>query len=109
MKLIVTEKPSVAKDIARVLNVKQSRDGYMQGEKYIITWCVGHLIQLAYPEEYDPKYKSWNINDLPIFPRQFKYAVNESTKKQYEIVKALMNRDDVDELICATDAGREGQ
>lgn len=109
MKLIVTEKPSVAKDIARVLNIKQSRDGYMQGSEYIITWCVGHLIQLAYPEEYDPKYKSWNINDLPIFPRQFKYAVNESTKKQYEIVKVLMNRGDVDELICATDAGREGQ
>lgn len=109
MKLIVTEKPSVAKDIAGVLNIKQSRDGYMQGEEYIITWCVGHLIQLAYPEEYDSRYKAWNINDLPIFPKQFKYSVNESTKKQYEIVKSLMNRDDVDELICATDAGREGQ
>ena len=81
----------------------------MQGEEYIITWCVGHLIQLAYPEEYDSRYKAWNINDLPIFPKQFKYSVNESTKKQYEIVKSLMNRDDVDELICATDAGREGQ
>ncbi len=109
MKLIVTEKPSVAKDIAGVLNIKQSRDGYIQGAEYIITWCVGHLIQLAYPEEYDSRYKAWNINDLPIFPRQFKYSVNESTKKQYEIVRALMNRDDVDELICATDAGREGQ
>ncbi|NYB73226.1 DNA topoisomerase 3 [Sedimentibacter hydroxybenzoicus DSM 7310] len=109
MKLIVTEKPSVAKDIAGVLNIKQSRDGYIQGEEYIITWCVGHLIQLSYPEEYDSRYKAWNINDLPIFPKQFKYSVNESTKKQYEIVKSLMNRDDVDELICATDAGREGQ
>ncbi len=109
MKLIVTEKPSVAKDIARVLNIKQSKDGFMQGAEYIITWCVGHLIQLSYPEEYNPKYKYWNINDLPIFPHQFKYTVNESTKKQYEIVKNLMQRDDIDELICATDAGREGQ
>lgn len=109
MKLIVTEKPSVAKDIAKVLNIKKSRDGYMENNEYIITWCVGHLIQLAYPEEYAPKYKAWNINDLPIFPRQFKYMVNPSTAKQYEIVKSLMLNDRVDEIICATDAGREGQ
>jgi DNA topoisomerase-3 len=109
MKLIITEKPSVAKDIARVLNINKTRDGYMENDQYIITWCVGHLIQLAYPEEYDPKFKSWNINDLPIFPRQFKYMVNPATEKQYEIVKRLMLSDSVDELICATDAGREGQ
>jgi len=109
MKLIVTEKPSVAKDIARVLNIKRSRDGFMESQEYIITWCVGHLIQLSYPEEYDPKYKSWNVNDLPIFPRQFKYMVNPSTQKQYETVKALMLDDRTDEIICATDAGREGQ
>lgn len=109
MKLIVTEKPSVAKDIARVLNINMSRDGYMENNEYIITWCVGHLIQLAYPEEYAPKYKSWNINDLPIFPKQFKYMVNPSTAKQYETVKSLMLSDTVDEIICATDAGREGQ
>lgn len=109
MKLIVTEKPSVAKDIAKVLNINRSRDGYMENNEYIITWCVGHLIQLAYPEEYDSKYKSWNINDLPIFPRQFKYTVNPSTEKQYEIVKKLMLSDSIDEVICATDAGREGQ
>ncbi|MGD9566735.1 MAG: DNA topoisomerase 3 [Sedimentibacter sp.] len=109
MKLIVTEKPSVAKDIAKVLHINKSRDGYMENNEYIITWCVGHLIQLAYPEEYDPKYKSWNVNDLPIFPRQFKYAVNPSTEKQYETVKKLMLSESVDEIICATDAGREGQ
>lgn len=109
MKLIVTEKPSVAKDIAKVLNINKIRDGYMENNEYIITWCVGHLIQLAYPEEYDPKYKSWNINDLPIFPRQFKYMVNPSTAKQYETVKTLMLSNNVEEVICATDAGREGQ
>lgn len=109
MKLIVTEKPSVAKDIARVLNINKARDGYMENSEYIITWCVGHLIQLAYPEAYEPKYKVWNINDLPIFPRQFKYMVNPSTEKQYKIVKCLMLSDTVEEIICATDAGREGQ
>lgn len=109
MKLIVTEKPSVAKDIAKVLNISKTRDGYMENSEYVITWCVGHLIQLAYPEEYDPKYKGWNINDLPIFPRQFKYMINPSTAKQYETVKSLMLSDAVDEIICATDAGREGQ
>ena len=109
MKLIVTEKPSVAKDIARVLNIKRSRDGYMESQEYIITWCVGHLIQLSYPEAYNPKYKSWNINDLPIFPRPFKYTANPSTEKQYEIVKKLMLDDNIEEIICATDAGREGQ
>ncbi len=109
MKLIVTEKPSVAKDIARVLNIRSPRDGYMENQEYIITWCVGHLIQLSYPEAYDPKYKRWNIRDLPIFPRRFKYTVNPHTKKQYETVKSLMLDDRVDELICATDAGREGQ
>jgi len=108
MKLIVTEKPSVAKDIARVLNINRSRDGYIESQDYKITWCVGHLIQLSYPEEYDPKYKSWNVNDLPIFPRQFKYMVNPSTEKQFETVKRLMLDDSIDEIICATDAGREG-
>lgn len=109
MKLIVTEKPSVAKDIAKVLSISKTRDGYMENNEYIITWCVGHLIQLSYPEEYDPKYKSWNINDLPIFPAQFKYMINPSTAKQYETVKTLMLNDKVEEIICATDAGREGQ
>ena len=109
MKLIVTEKPSVAKDIARVLYINTSRDGYMENREYIITWCVGHLIQLAYPEEYDSKYKRWNIRDLPIFPNRFKYNVIPQTKKQYETVKSLMLDERVDEIICATDAGREGQ
>jgi DNA topoisomerase-3 len=109
MKLIITEKPSVAKDIANVLGINKRENGYMTGNGYIVTWCVGHLIQLAMPEEYDPKFKSWNLDTLPILPSKFKYTVNESTKQQYEIVKRLMNSENVDELICATDAGREGQ
>jgi len=109
MKLIITEKPSVAKDIANVLGINKRENGYMTGNGYIVTWCVGHLIQLAMPEEYDQKLKSWNLDTLPIFPNKFKYTVNESTKQQYEIVKRLMNSENVDELICATDAGREGQ
>jgi len=109
MKLIITEKPSVAKDIARVLKVNSSRDGYIEGKECTITWCVGHLIQLSYPEEYNIKYKTWDMNDLPIFPQKFKYSINPSTTKQYEIVKRLMLDEKVTEIVCATDAGREGQ
>lgn len=109
MKLIITEKPSVAKDVARVLGIKKNNNGYMSGNEYYITWCVGHLIQLAMPEEYDKKLKLWDMDTIPIFPKKFKYVINEATKQQYEIVKDLMHRDDVEEIICATDAGREGQ
>lgn len=109
MKLIVTEKPSVAKDIARVLKINNLRDGYIEGREYIITWCIGHLIQLSYPEEYNPRYKAWNMNDLPIFPGKFKLTANPSTMKQYETVKRLMLDESISEIICATDAGREGQ
>ncbi len=109
MKLIITEKPSVAKDIANVLGINKRGNGYMAGNGYTVTWCVGHLVQLAMPEEYDSKFKTWNMNTLPIFPTKFKYVINESTKEQYDIVKRLMNNEDVDEIICATDAGREGQ
>ncbi len=109
MKLIITEKPSVAKDIANVLGINKRGNGYMAGNGYTVTWCVGHLVLLAMPEEYDSKFKTWNMNTLPIFPTKFKYVINESTKEQYDIVKRLMNNEDVDEIICATDAGREGQ
>ncbi len=109
MKLIITEKPSVAKDIANVLGINKRGNGYMAGNGYTVTWCVGHLVQLAMPEEYDSMFKTWNMNTLPIFPTKFKYVINESTKEQYDIVKRLMNNEDVDEIICATDAGREGQ
>lgn len=109
MKLVVAEKPSVAKDIARVLNVGQARDGYIEGKNCVITWCIGHLIQLSYPEEYNARYKTWNMNDLPIFPPKFKYTINQATEKQYLIVKGLMLDDRIEEIICATDAGREGQ
>ncbi|QSX06419.1 DNA topoisomerase 3 [Sedimentibacter sp. zth1] len=109
MKLIITEKPSVAKDVARVLDINKRNNGYMTGNGYIITWCIGHLIQLAMPEEYDVKLKSWSMDTLPIFPRKFKRVINEATKEQYDIVKRLINSDKIDEVICATDAGREGQ
>ena len=109
MKLIITEKPSVAKDIANVLGINKRENGFMSGNGYIVTWCVGHLVQLAMPEEYDPKLRAWNMNTLPIFPTKFKYIINEATKDQYEIVKRLMNSENVEEIICATDAGREGQ
>lgn len=109
MKLIVTEKPSVAIDISKVLGVNNRKDGYIEGKGYIITWCIGHLIQLANPEEYDVKYKKWSFETLPILPEKFIKEVNKQTSKQYNVVKKLMKDKDLKEIICATDAGREGQ
>lgn len=107
--LILAEKPSVARDIAKVLSVKTSKDGYMESDKYIVTWCVGHLVGLAYPTAYDEKYKSWKLEDLPIIPEQMKYEVLEATKKQFKIIKDLLNDKDISAVIIATDAGREGE
>lgn len=109
MKLIITEKPAVACDIGKVLKVNTRKDGYLEGNNYVITWCVGHLIQLAYPGAYDEKYNKWTIEDLPIIPEKFITEVNKSTSKQYYTIKKLMFRDDVDEIICATDSAREGE
>ncbi len=108
-KLIITEKPSVARDIAGVLKVNSRRDGYLEGQDYIITWAVGHLITLFEPEDYDPSLKKWNYNTLPIIPKEIKIKPYEKTVKQLNIIDRLCKRDDVDSLICATDSGREGE
>lgn len=109
MQLVITEKPSVAMSIAKVLGVKNRQNGYIEGNSYIISWCVGHLVGLVSPEIYDEKYKRWNIEDLPIFPKEFKHYVLPKVKKQFSILKTLMNRKDIDEIINACDAGREGE
>lgn len=107
--LILTEKPSVARDIARVLNIKNVKNGYIESDKYIVTWCIGHLVGLAYPSVYDDKYKFWKLEDLPIIPDEFKYQVLEETKEQFYIIKNLLNNNDTSDIIIATDAGREGE
>ena len=109
MQLVIAEKPSVAMSIAKVLGVKNRQNGYIEGNSYIISWCVGHLVGLVSPEFYDEKYKRWNIEDLPIFPKEFKHYVLPKVKKQFSILKTLMNRKDIDEIINACDAGREGE
>ena len=109
MKLVLAEKPSVAQSIAKVLGATKREDGYIEGNGYIVSWCVGHLVELAEPEAYDEKYSKWTYNDLPIFPMDWKYEVSNSTKKQFGILKKLMAREDVANIVCATDAGREGE
>lgn len=108
-KLVITEKPSVAQSIAKVLSATKRCNGYLEGNGYLISWCVGHLVELAPPDHYDESYKKWKKEDLPILPANWKYTVSPGTKKQFNILNDLMNRDDVDSLICATDAGREGE
>jgi len=107
--LIVTEKPSVAMSYAKVLGVQGRQDGYLEGSGYIVSWCIGHLVELAPPSTYDEKYVKWNVADLPILPQRWQYLVSASTKKQFGILKKLMHRADVESIICATDAGREGE
>ena len=107
--LVLAEKPSVGRDIARVLNCTKQGNGYLEGKDYIVTWALGHLVTLADPEAYDPKYKSWQLEDLPMLPKAFKLVVIPKTAKQFKAVKAQMLRKDVTEIIIATDAGREGE
>lgn len=109
MKLVLAEKPSVAQSIAKVLGATKREDGYLEGHGYIVSWCVGHLVELSQPEAYDGKYSKWTYADLPIFPERWKYQISASTKKQFGILKKLMARKDVESLVCATDAGREGE
>lgn len=109
MKLVLAEKPSVAQSLSKVLGADQRRDGYLEGNGYIVSWCVGHLVELAQPEAYDAKYAKWLYDDLPILPDDWKYEVSAGTKKQFGILKQLMARKDVESLVCATDAGREGE
>lgn len=107
--MIVAEKPSVAMSYAKVLGATSRQDGYLEGNGYLVSWCVGHLVELAPPNVYDAKYVKWSIADLPILPQRWQYLVSASTKKQFGILKKLMHRPDVDSVICATDAGREGE
>ena len=107
--LVLAEKPSVARDIARVLGCKQKGDGCIIGPNYIITWALGHLVTLADPDAYDDRYKAWRLEDLPMLPDKMKLVTIKQTSKQYRAVSALMKREDVDKLVIATDAGREGE
>lgn len=107
--LIITEKPSVAQEFARILKVSGRRDGYLENDDYVITWCVGHLVEMVYPEEYDEKYKKWRLEDLPFLPREYKYNVIPSVSKQYEVVHRMLFREDIDTVYWAGDAGKEGQ
>lgn len=107
--LVLAEKPSVGRELAKVLNCNQGGNGYLMGSKYIVTWALGHLVTLADPEEYDQKYKSWKMEDLPMLPKELKLVVIKETGKQFSVVRELMKRADVDELVIATDSGREGE
>lgn len=109
MKLVIAEKPSVAISIAKVIGANKKKDGYYEGNGYRVSWCVGHLIQMANPDAYDEKYAKWNMADLPIIPSDYKYEVAKSTKKQFAILKKLMNDKEIDTVINACDAGREGE
>ena len=108
--LFIAEKPSVAMDFVKLLNVKGKRsNGYIEGEKSIFTWCVGHMVTMSYPEAYDEKLKFWNLRDLPFLPTEYKYEVISSASAQFNIVSSLMNREDVDSIYVCTDSGREGE
>ena len=109
MKLVIAEKPSVAISIAKVIGANKKKDGYYEGNSYKVSWCVGHLIQMANPDAYDEKYAKWNMADLPIIPKEYKYEVAKTTKKQFNILKKLMNDKEIDMVINACDAGREGE
>lgn len=107
--VVIAEKPSVARDIANVLKCNKKGNGFLEGDKYIVTWALGHLVTLADPEAYDNKYKTWNLEDLPMLPERMKLVVMKQTGKQYNAVKSQLTRNDVNEIIVATDAGREGE
>ena len=109
MKLVIAEKPSVAISISKVIGATSRNDGYYDGNGYRVSWCVGHLIQMANPDAYDEKYAKWKIDDLPIIPKEYKYEVAKATKKQFTVLKKLMNDKEIDTVINACDAGREGE
>ena len=107
--LVIAEKPSVARSIAGVIGANKKQDGYMEGNGYLVSWCIGHLVSLADAGAYDPRYKKWAYDDLPILPQERQYIIPDEKKKQFDILRSLMERPDVDGLVCATDAGREGE
>ena len=108
--LYIAEKPSVAKEFAKVLNVGgRASDGYLESADAVVTWCVGHLVTMSYPEVYDPKLKKWSLDTLPFLPEEFKYELIDDVKKQFRIVERLLNREDVTCIYVCTDSGREGE
>ena len=109
MKLVITEKPSVAQNIAKVIGAYKREDGYMEGGGYIVSWCIGHLVGLAQPESYDGRFRKWNIDDLPIIPQEWQYVVSAGKNEQFEVLRSLMNDNRVTEVVNACDAGREGE
>ena len=109
IQLVIAEKPSVARSIAGVIGAKQKQDGYMEGNGYLVSWCIGHLVSLADAGAYNERFKKWSYDDLPILPQQWQYIIPAEKKKQFEILRFLMERPDVESLVCATDAGREGE
>ena len=108
-RLVLTEKPSVAREIARVLNCATKGKGYFEGQQYVVTWALGHLVTLAEPEDYDQKYKQWRLEDLPMIPPRMKLKIIKQSSHQFAAVRLLMQRSDIGELVIATDAGREGE
>ena len=109
-KLLITEKPSVAMEFAKVLKLGNNRkNGYIENENWVITWCVGHLVTMSYPEKYDEKLKFWRLDTLPFIPKEFKYEVIPQVEKQFEIIKGLLKREDIDTIYVGTDSGREGE
>ena len=109
MKLVIAEKPSVAMSLAAVLGATERKDGYLEGSGYLVSWCVGHLLELAQPEAYKEQYAKWWYEDLPILPENWKYEVPKDKKKQLALLCRLMKDKRVDSVVCATDAGREGE
>ncbi len=110
MKVLITEKPSVAMEFAKVLKLNTTRkNGYIEGNEWVITWCVGHLVTMSYPEKYDENLKRWTLNTLPFLPEKYKYEVIPAVEKQFNVIKGLLTRDDVTEIYIATDSGREGE
>lgn len=108
--LFITEKPSVAREFASALNINaKNRDGYMEGDKAVITWCVGHLVTMSYPDQYDPALKKWDLETIPFIPDTFKYETIPGVQKQFDIVSSLLNREDIDTIYVCTDSGREGE
>jgi len=109
MRLIIAEKPSVARSIAGVLGATEKHDGYLQGSGYVVTWCIGHLVSMCEAGSYDERFKKWRYEDLPILPQDWTYTVPPEKKKQFDVIRELTQRPDVNALICATDSERDGE
>ena len=108
MQLVIAEKPSVAQAVARVIGADERKDGYMEGNGYIVSWCIGHLVELAQPDAYSDAWKKWNYESLPMIPEKWQTEVKGDTAAQYKVLKELMHDKRVDSIVCGTDRGREG-